>query len=74
MTGPKNDGRLTTVIALTEQQIIDQLTQRLADAHSDIEAAQVAKVVYEQYARFEGLPFRDYVPLFVERNAAAELT
>ena len=74
MTGPKNDGRLTTVIALTEQQIIDQLTQRLADAHSDIEAAQVAKVVYEQYARFEGLPIRDYVPLFVERNAAAELT
>ncbi|QZY48522.1 MULTISPECIES: three-helix bundle dimerization domain-containing protein [Mycolicibacterium] len=74
MTGAKNDGRLTAVIALTEQQIIDQLTQRLADAHSDIEPALVAKVVYAQYARFEGLPIRDYVPLFVERNAAAELT
>lgn len=30
--------------------------------------------MYAQYARFEGLPIRDYVPLFVERNAAAELT
>lgn len=62
------------MIALTEQQIIDQLTQRLADAHHHLEPAQVAKVVREQYARFEGLPIRDYIPLFVERNAAAELT
>lgn len=62
------------MIALTEQQIIDQLTQRLAGAHSDIEPTRVAEVVRAQYARFEGLPIRDYVPLFVERNATAELT
>jgi len=62
------------VIALSEQQIIDQLAQRLADAHTTVAPAQVAQVVHEHYARFEGRPIRDFVPLFVERNAAAELT
>ena len=59
------------MIALTEQQVIDQRTKQLADTYRDVERAQVAKVVREQYARFEGLPIRDYVPLFVERNATA---
>ncbi len=58
---------------MTEQQIIDQLAQRLADAHTKVEPARVAKVVHEQYARFEGSPIRDFVPLFVERRATAEL-
>ncbi|MDG4665136.1 hypothetical protein [Mycobacterium sp. 236(2023)] len=62
------------MIALSEQQIIDQLAQRLADAHTTVEPAQVTKVVHEQYARFEGRPIRDFVPLFVERSATAELS
>lgn len=62
------------MIALSEQQIIEQLAQRLADAHTLVEPAQVAKVVHAEYARFEGRPIRDFVPLFVERNAEAELT
>lgn len=62
------------MIALSEQQIIDQLAQRLADAHAAVEPGRVAAVVHEQYARFEGRPIRDFVPLFVERNAKAELT
>ncbi|KWX66538.1 three-helix bundle dimerization domain-containing protein [Mycobacterium sp. NAZ190054] len=62
------------MIALTEQQIIDQLAQRLADAHAEVEPAQVTEVVQEQYARFAGSPIRDFVPLFVERNATAELS
>lgn len=70
---PANAWTLTDVIALSEQQIIDQLAQRLADAHAKVEPEQVAKVVHEQYARFEGRPIRDFVPLFVERNATAEL-
>ncbi|MDA2891270.1 hypothetical protein PDG61_10150 [Mycolicibacterium sp. BiH015] len=61
------------MIALSEQQVIDQLAERLADAHGNIERTQVARVVHEQYARFNGLPIRDFVPLFVERRAAAEL-
>lgn len=61
------------MIALSEQQIIDQLAERLADAHGNVEPARVAKVVHEQYARFDGRPIRDFVPLFVERRATAEL-
>jgi hypothetical protein len=29
--------------------------------------------VHEQFARFDGRPIRDFVPLFVERSAKAEL-
>jgi hypothetical protein len=61
------------VIELSEQQIIDQLAQRLADAHTAVEPAQVAEVVREHYARFDGRPIRDYVPLLVERRAKADL-
>ncbi|ORV84310.1 three-helix bundle dimerization domain-containing protein [Mycolicibacterium iranicum] len=61
------------MIALSEQQIIDQLAERLADAHVNIEPSQVARVVHEQYAQFDGRPIRDFVPLFVERRATAEL-
>ena len=62
------------VIELSEQQIIDQLAQRLADTHAQVEPEQVTRVVREQYARFEGRPIRDFVPLFVERSATRELT
>ena len=62
------------MIALSEQQIIEQLAQRLADAHATLEPAEVAKVVHDHYARFAGSPIRDFVPLFVERNATAELS
>lgn len=64
----------TEVIGLSEQQIIDQLAQRLADTHAQVEPEQVTRVVHEQYARFEGRPIRDFIPLFVERSATRELT
>lgn len=62
------------VIELSEQQIIDQLARRLADAHASVAPDRVAAVVHEEYARFTGRPIRDFVPLFVERNAKAELS
>ncbi|WP_246228750.1 three-helix bundle dimerization domain-containing protein [Mycolicibacterium psychrotolerans] len=46
------------MIELSEQQIIDELAQRLADAHATVEPGRVAAVVHEQYARFEGRPIR----------------
>jgi len=62
------------VTVLSEQQIIDQLTHRLAGVHTQVEPAQIARVVQSEYARFEGSPIRDFVPLFVERRAVKELT
>jgi len=34
----------------------------------------VARLVNEEYSRFDGRPIRDYIPLFVERNPAAQLS
>ena len=65
---------MTEMIELSEQQIIDQLAKRLADKHAQVEPDRVTRVVHEEYARFDGRPIRDYIPLFVERNAAQELS
>jgi hypothetical protein len=62
------------VIELSEQQIIEQLAQRLAGAYTQVEPDQIARVVNEEYSRFEGRPIRDYIPLFVERHSAARLS
>jgi (2Fe-2S) ferredoxin len=62
------------MIKLSEQQIIDQLTRRLAAVYRQVEPARVTRVVQEEYARFEGRPIRDYIPLFVERHAKDQLS
>ena len=61
------------MIELSEQQIIDQVAHRLADAHTQVEPAHVVRVVQEEYARFDSRPIRDFIPLFVERNATKKL-
>jgi hypothetical protein len=62
------------VIELSEQQIIDQVARRLADAHKQLEPADVARLVHEEYARFDGRPIRDFIPLFVEPHTKKELS
>ncbi|MDH6243829.1 hypothetical protein [Mycobacterium sp. OTB74] len=62
------------MIALTEQQIIDEVFSRLVAKYKEVEPAEVKRIVVEQYARFEGRPVRDDIPLFVERHAKAELS
>jgi hypothetical protein len=61
------------VIELSEQTIIDQLVERLTNRYPTIEATTVSTVVRDIHSRFDGRPLRDYVPLFVERNARTEL-
>jgi hypothetical protein len=61
------------VIELSEQTIIDQVVERLTSRYPTIEATTVSIVVRDMHSRFEGRPLRDYVPLFVERNARTEL-
>jgi hypothetical protein len=62
------------MIELSEKQIIDQLTGRLVASYQQVEPDHVNRIVLEEYARFEGRPIRDFVPLFVERHAKEELT
>jgi hypothetical protein len=61
------------VKTLTEQQIVDHLTQRLAVAYPDIEPDEVARTVSEEFGRFDGRPVRDFIPLFVEKHAMSRL-
>ncbi len=62
------------MIEMSEQQVIDQVAQRLVGVHAALDPSQVSRVVHEQYARFEGHPIRDFIPLFVERSATEELS
>jgi hypothetical protein len=39
-----------------------------------VEPDHISRVVTAEYTRFEGRPIRDFVRLFVERNARAELS
>ena len=57
-----------------EQQVIDQLAQRLVGVYPDVESGDITRLVNEEYSRFDGCPIRDYIPLFVERHAAARLS
>ena len=59
--------------AMTEQHIIDDLVGRLAGVYAEVEPAHVSRIVSEEYARFDGRPIRDFIPLFVERHAKDEL-
>jgi hypothetical protein len=58
---------------LTEEQVIDQLADRLVPAYPGVGPAKVSRVVHTEYARYEGRPIRDFVPLLVERHAKEEL-
>jgi hypothetical protein len=65
--------RHSNSVELSEQQIIDQLAGRLVEVYQQVEPAHVSRIVHQEYARFDGHPIRDYIPLFVERNAKVEL-
>jgi dGTP triphosphohydrolase len=61
------------LIELSEQQIIDQIAERLTAIYPTLSSDAVSRLVHEESARFHGRPVCDFVPLFVERYAKAEL-
>jgi hypothetical protein len=58
---------------LTEEQVIDQLADKLVPAYPDVEPHRVTRVVEQEYARYEGSPIRDFIPLLVERHVKEKL-
>jgi hypothetical protein len=74
LTWASTKGPADETIALSEQQIMDQLAERLAGVYTDVESDQVARVVSGEYSRFETGRFRDFIPLFVERHSANRLS
>jgi hypothetical protein len=49
------------------------LAQRLVTVYAAVEPDRVTRFVREEYARFDGRPIRDFIPLLVERNVKNEL-
>lgn len=62
------------MIELSEQQVIDQVAERLGRLYPAVPADVVSRVVADEHARFVGRPVRDFIPLFVERSAKSELS
>jgi hypothetical protein len=60
-------------VELSKPQVIHQLADRLVDLYPAVPPDQVVRVVQIKRARFEGRPVRDFIPLFVERYAKADL-
>ena len=79
MSGPEqvddlvNRRKTPRVIELSEQTVIDEVVARLTCRYPAIPKETVESIVHDVYARFDGRPLRDYVPLLVERNAKSEL-
>lgn len=71
MTTP--NGHSEYVAEMSEQQVVEEIAERLCGAYRDVPRDRVVELVDEQRARFDGRPIRDFVPLFVERNAKVEL-
>jgi hypothetical protein len=61
------------VAASGERKVIDQVIGRLTQNNPDVADEEVADIVNASYARFDGRPIRDFVPLFVERDARTQL-
>jgi hypothetical protein len=61
------------VIELSEQTIIKQVVERLTAKYPAVPPETIGTIVQSIHATFDGRPVRDFVPLFVERLAAAEL-
>ncbi|TPG35757.1 three-helix bundle dimerization domain-containing protein [Mycolicibacterium hodleri] len=61
------------MIESSERTVIDQVVDRLARKYPSVPGEKVVDVVNDCYARFDGRPIRDFVPLFVERGARSAL-
>jgi hypothetical protein len=58
----------------SDHRSIDDTIHRLSARFAHLPVETVAEVVNGAYARFDGSPIRDYVPLLVERAAREQLT
>jgi hypothetical protein len=53
---------------------IEHVVERLKLAYPGLSPETIQTVVHRHHAQFEGQAIRDYVPLFVERDARRELS
>jgi hypothetical protein len=68
-----NTAQTPWVIESNEHVSIDHIVARLTSRYPAIAVSTVAAVVRDVHARYDDRLLRDFVPLFVERNARSEL-
>ena len=73
MTGDHDQHKLQTVAEISEQTMVEEVERGLANNYADVPAERISAIVRGAYAYFERSRIRDFVPLFVERRARAEL-
>jgi hypothetical protein len=56
-----------------ENRAINEVVDRLAKQFPDVPTENVAEVVQQVQPTFDHAPIRDFVPLFVERDAKQRL-
>ena len=59
---------------MDEQAVLGEVVQRLAGRYPTLPPDTINDVVHDLHARFDGARIREFVPLFVERQARTALT
>lgn len=63
----------TTDLSADERRALDQVRERLEARFPDAGSAAVGAAIADAHRRFDGGTIRDFVPLFVERDATSRL-
>ena len=58
---------------MDEQTHISDIVGRLTRTYPTLPPATITEVVHDLHLRFNGAPVREFVPLFMERNARSAL-
>jgi hypothetical protein len=67
-------GSLATIEPSKREEVaIIQVAERLQERFPSVPEDQIEQTVRAEYHRFDGSPIRDFVPIFVERNAREDL-
>jgi hypothetical protein len=65
--------KLSDVAEISEQLLIAEVQRRLSSKYAHLPPDEISAAIESAYARFDQSRIRDFVPLFVERRARAEL-
>jgi len=60
--------------SIDEHALLGEVVERLAGRHPTVPPGIVNDVVHDVYAKFDGAPVREFVPLLVEREAHSALS
>ena len=58
---------------MREQTLVNEVISRLTLKYPKVPATTISSIVRDVHAKFDGRPLREFVPLFVERNARLAL-